>query len=430
MFSYFSDKKTPIYITIGSILTALFADVKCVNWGLAKGGFVGEGVMAPLYIGTIGTIIVVSLLANRNCLKNIPKLSILFAISLFLFYYVTLWLVGKPRINFYFFLVFTISAYFIPQMALVHTRTFLRYVMFLPSFSILNINRIFASYLTWMDVISMDASYGYLVPIIANIVYVLTYYSNENKKHKIITLVISFINFVFFIQLLLYGSRGPLLAILLLFIFIYVVKKREGLGIYIHVKRMWRMVVLSFFLIFALPQMASVLDDTLSSMGYHSYALQKIVRLDETGNQSNGRGGLVEKTISEIPDNLLFGHGFDRFEANHPGLPYPHNFVLQILYDGGLIFFVVIFSLLFYKGRKLLKRCTKDEYIMFIFLFFSSVPGALFSQDMWQISILWMFFGYVSSRRFIYQNNGKNARILTLLDKRKIGGSRENVVLN
>ena len=39
-----------------------------------------------------------------------------------------------------------------------------------------------------------------------------------------------------------------------------------------------------------------------------------------------------------------------------------------------------------------------DNIACLLFFAFASVPGALFSGDLWQSSMLWMFFGYVLSR--------------------------------
>lgn len=386
-----------------SVLVALFADIKCINWGLAVGGFVSEGIMAPLYMGTVGSIAVFSFVYNREGMKNISTKALVLSAYLLAFFYITVWFVGFPRVTLPFFLVFTISAFLIPQFARVDTKVFLRAVMILPSFSILRIDRIFASYLTWMDVISMDASYGYLVPIIATVVYIFTYFKNESKLNKAITICFTLINAVFLAQLMLYGSRGPLLAIALLFIFMYIVRHDGSHGVKIYTLKMWRTLLISIILLGSLTQVASLIDNTLTDMGFHSYAIHKIVRLEEAGDITNGRDGLIETTFNEFLDYPLLGHGLDRFEAHHDS-PYPHNFILQILYDGGILLLIVLGVPFFKNGKRLLHYCTKDEFVMFTFLFFASVPGSLFSQDMWQISILWMFFGYLMSKNFVCKN--------------------------
>ena len=48
-----------------------------------------------------------------------------------------------------------------------------------------------------------------------------------------------------------------------------------------------------------------------------------------------------------------------------------------------------------------------NEYAMYMTLFFASVPGALFSQDLWAIPILWMFFGLSVSKIFVAESKSK-----------------------
>lgn len=50
-----------------------------------------------------------------------------------------------------------------------------------------------------------------------------------------------------------------------------------------------------------------------------------------------------------------------------------------------------------------------DNYSYLSSMFFASVPGALFSQDLWAIPILWVCFGSMISTS-VYSTNFKHKR--------------------
>lgn len=393
----------PFYVRSLSFLLAFFADIKCINWALVSGQFVNDGLMEPLYIGAISLIIIISFLAIRFKSKSEVKSSIIIISVLLLYYLITNVLVREPRVSLPFFSVFTISAFIIPQIVHIDIKWFLLTVMALPSFSIIRIDRIFASYLSWLDVISMDASYGYLIPIIANIIFVWFYFLNMGITIKIFSIIISAINIVFFMQLFLFGSRGPLLSIFMLIYFLFIVKVYRNKIVLNRIRIIVSLSIISICII-SFISLVSYFNDFLSNIGVNSYAVQKIIDMDMDDNLSNGRFDLTIITWTEFWDKPLFGHGIDMFEYYHPDQPYPHNFILQILYDGGIVLFCTIIAPSIRRISIKLRRISKNEFAFMIFLFFSSVPGALLSQDVWENPILWLFFGYLFTNNIIYRD--------------------------
>jgi hypothetical protein len=151
----------------------------------------------------------------------------------------------------------------------------------------------------------------------------------------------------------------------------------------------------------------SLIEGELSKNGIEIEAISKMIRLqDEDGDLSNGRNYLNTLTWDGILASPLLGNGLDQFDNNYPGESYPHNFLLQILYDGGIWLFLIL-SPIFIRSIKFLRSRTYNEYAMYMTLFFASVPGALFSQDLWAIPILWMFFGLSVSKIFVAESKSQ-----------------------
>lgn len=378
---------------IQTLVLAIFLNTRCLNWAVTKFFSLGEGIMAPLYILEILIICVCAIWSKQKI--RIPGYCIFLSFALILFYYLTCIFVHSPIVSIPYFSVFTIASFLIVHFVKVDVKLLLKATMLLPAFSILKVNEVFSSYVDWALKLPMDISYGYLVPIIANILYMYFYYKDEKKFQKILLIVGSIINIIFCVYIVLFGSRGPMLCIVLLILTLYIMKSRPDGRIGINQGRLMLVLIVgsvSFLLLIPILQMVS---NGLSAYGIEIDAVQKMLQLqEEDGNITNGRDGLAELAWHGFLENPILGNGLDQFAVNYPGTSYSHNFILQILYDGGIILMLLMLPI-FIKMRNVAKRFTKEELIAFFLIFYTSVPGALFSLDLWEIPILWLCFGYV-----------------------------------
>ena len=256
----------------------------------------------------------------------------------------------------------------------------------------------------------MMRSYAFLVPVMANILYILLYYKKEHLgrvDNNLFFWLITFVNSIYFYKMLSSGSRGPFFCIVSLIIFHWAVKKYEngklrwnlgknltiGMGI-LAISTFFRDVMFS-------------LSTLLHWFGIYLNVIDKFVRKAvETGDMTNGREVIYAKCMEEIPEKPFFGHGMDLFEHN-TGIVYPHNFILQIFYDGGLMLALIILLPVTWYMIKKIRFGSYETYSMTIFLLFVSVPGALMSSDLWQNERLWLFFGAMLSTSFIYKAKRK-----------------------
>lgn len=395
----------PSQIVLLSLLVALFVDIKPINMILVSGSSaVSEesGFMASLY--PIIFILLVSCSFFYKKIKwHFTFQTIFLVIYLLLFYKYTQFFIGPPRTRFPLLVAFVLCAIIIPCIVNVDAKWFLRGLMFFPSFAIFRLNRVFSPVKGWTDAISMDTSYAFLIPIIATILYV-KFYIKRDQRIKRIMWVLCLINAIYFFQLFQYGSRGPLLSIFLLLLFIFTIRKKENApGISVSKGKLGSIFIILLVLLSSYLLFFQIFIDLFSLIGIESHALDKILILGEAGDVSNGRTYLNTLTINGIMEHPIFGYGFDRYHAN-TNMLYPHNFILQILYDGGIVYFIFILTPVVIGLIRRLRKCTYDDFIVITFLMFSSVPGALFSNNLYTSSILWLFFGCTLSNSFVYKS--------------------------
>lgn len=393
-------------VIIQSLLVAFFGDIRCINWGLTQGGFVGEGVMSLLYIVVVAFILLTSIFSLKHVKSNLSKYSIFLPLYLIFYYALTYIFIVPPVVSVSFFMIFTIAAFLIPHVTRVDAKLMLKAMIIFPAFAILRMDSVFASVVTWATRLPMDVSYGYLVPIAANIVFLEYYFKKESLINKIIMLLFSIINLIFLLQIILYGSRGPMLCIVLLICFLWCVNHNLYQGVVVNKARVRFIFMAGIFIVLCFIPLLSYLDNLLAGWGVEIDAISKMLYLQEAdGDISNGRNSLNQLAWNGICESPLWGNGLDQFDNKYPGESYPHNFLLQIFYDGGVILGMVLLPI-FMNIRRFFKNASQQELAVFSTFFFASVPGALFSQDLWCIPILWMFFGLVCTKSFVLNENG------------------------
>ncbi len=395
-------KKNKVIVLLLSILIGLFVDIKAINLSLFSVNEGEEGgLLAILYFITVTSIVFLGYCFRRQHIKVHPW--IVFWIFYILFFYViTNNFIGPPRTKLPMLCIFVVGSLLIPSLTTINAKWLIRAMMFWPSFAALYIEKVFSMQVDWKNSIPMELSYAFLVPIIASIMYLFFYYKNDRGIAKFAMTILVIVNSVFFSQLFLYGSRGPLLSLFSLLLFIYVVRKHKCHNGVFYKK--WRLFFLLIFLVIMFVGFSTVIrfgNEILMSLGIDSRFFYKMIELDSQGDVSNGRMSLNEITINGIMDSPWLGNGLDRFDANTGGGLYPHNFILQILYDGGVLFLGILIPVIIHRLIRKYRTCNYDEYVVITMFLFCSVPGAMFSGNLYMLCILWMFFGVLFSDNFV-----------------------------
>ena len=251
----------------------------------------------------------------------------------------------------------------------------------------------------------MGLSYALLIPVLASLIYLIYYFPYDKRTIRIILLPFIGCNMVYLFQMLAFGSRGPVLCIFVAIIFSLLIKIKLNGNIKLRYSRLALFSVIFVFIALSFVPIMEFLSSKLAENGLQFNFIEKIIRLSSSGDISNGRDKITDITLSGFYENPIIGHGVAQFETN-TGYVYPHNFLLQLLYDGGILLTSIVLFPLFFKVKSKLRNISKGEFVWLYYLLFSSVPGALFSGDLWNSNMLWLFFGTVlSSKRLSKQAN-------------------------
>lgn len=287
----------------------------------------------------------------------------------------------------------------------IDVKTMVKTSIISPCIAIFNFDSIFALRM-YTDNISMGTSYAFLFPIICTFAYIFLYYNKEVILQRCVMVIFIFINAIILCSLFLHGSRGPILCLFVIIMFSCFLKVKDDSGIEVKNKNLFIFlsIVITILLVY-IWDIISEINSLLISNGYNINFIRKLFELKNENNILNGR--LVEYSFAIVGfiDKPLIGHGMSTF-TYYTGYAYPHNFLLQLLYDGG-IFTFILFIVPFINGiKKFYKYCKMDDFILGLILFSYSIPSSLFTGDLWKKPVLWGLFSLILS----FTNIGKVKR--------------------
>lgn len=397
-------KKISKDIVVASLLLALFADTKVLNYIFSVAIPSMEGIlMTTMYGVVVVGLFICGLFAQKRSLFSLRPSHIIICLLCFLWYLMTSALIAPPSVSFPFFAIFTVAAFLIPGIIKIDIRLFLLSLLILPSIGFLYIDKIIYASILEEGVLSMGICYAMLVPVLANLVFLRFFFFHESLKIKLLILPFTIINIFYLIQMAMFGSRGPMFCVLLLLVSFSLIKI-ERRKFFLLRNRVIIMIILIIFISLSFKPILLLLSDfLLSHYDISLNVIDKFLLKDEQGDITNGRTPILEVALDAISISPIFGYGTAQFEKN-TGIIYPHNFIIQMLYDGGIFLtsciFIPIIKVINYK----IKTIQIEEFICLLFLFFASVPASMFSGDLWQAYRLWLFFGFLFSKHSVVVN--------------------------
>lgn len=395
----------PKNVVAVSILLAIFASTKIINLIMSVALPSSTGSFMTLMYGTVVVgLFVIGLFFQKNSLRTLSSTHIGICVLCIAWYIFSSLLVGQPSVSIQFFAIFTVAAFIIPGIIVIDVRIFLLAFLLFPSFGVFYFNQIIYNSILEEGILSMGICYSMLAPVLANLVYIRYYYWNERKTVKILLLPFTAINVYYLIQMSMFGSRGPLLCVLLLLTSFAIFDVKEDLIVYLRRGRTVLVVIGVLLIASSFVYILQLVNDFLLNHNLYVNAIDKILRLEDSGDISNGRDALSKIVWDGIWNSPFIGHGTSQFGKN-TGIVYPHNFIYQMLYDGGVILTLCVLIPIIKGLIHRFKYIRKEDFVCLLLLFFASVPGALFSGDLWQSSLLWMFFGFVLSKNSIIKTD-------------------------
>ena len=378
------------FLSLDTIIIYLFPSVEGVDTG---------GTFGQINIVCLVLFLFVSLKAHLLNPRNVPGICIIIELMILIYLVFTVQFIGEPLTPVSVILVFSLVSFLLPHFCEIDTRLFLKTMMLLSIPAVFRINDIFFKMIFAEDALSTGYSYSFMKPVVISIVYLRFYFKDERTAEKILTFIAFAINMVFAGFLVAFGSRAPVVAILLLLCGIYFIQENEKKNTVTIKKNRLLITIVSIclVLIFFIP-ILQYLQNILKADGISLNFIDKFLDMNDRDNITSDRDEIYKYTIQGIKEQPLFGYGIDQF-FNNTGRAYPHNFFLQMLYDCGCFIAALLFIPQIINFIKKIRFYKFDEFVLIMALFFASVPGALFSNDLWANNVLWVFFGFMFSKR-------------------------------
>lgn len=327
----------------------------------------------------ISTILGRTFILNKISIGIVTIVSILYIFSINNF---SLYSYSLIQFGFY----FLVPAYILFQR--LNIEDVIKYIIYLSYPMVLKINDMVSVTNVGLGQGDMYNIYAMVPFILASIVHFIHF-----RKHSTIMVKIGYIlNIYYFLSVALSAVRGYFLV----FIFYFFLELLRFLKARISKRKYYSFVVLVLFIaisgsLFLTEILAWGLNILQPIIGDDVSFIVKMSILLDKGDITNGRISLWQNAIECFMESPFWGHGFGGFYLWNPVYPYPHNFVLQLLTDGGILFgfipiVVILVGLICIFSGKL----EKEGYEGILFLSALSIPQLSLSGDIWKSAPLWM----------------------------------------
>ena len=243
---------------------------------------------------------------------------------------------------------------------------------------------------------SMGLSNALVIPVNAMMANII------GRKGKGNVLLIVFV-LIDILTVVLYGSRGAILSIVVFIVLFYLGFNRDNLA-----KRMKLYFLFAFILIFVLLLRDPIIDIFTNLLGIRGLSSRTLDMLKNgTFLNENGRYMIWKQIMGYIRSNPFAIRGINADMLPRTGFysssNYSHNIVLELMYSFG-VFFGLLLCIFF--ARKIIKTCSKvitaGDIIKLIFLcgFF---PLCLFSGSLWESASWWIWLAFCNRHLDIHE---------------------------
>ena len=386
--------KTAKAVHLYSIILALYAGIWTITTMFLMVSPTFQNVMSSLYLGLAFIWVGLTLFTGGRYLR-MSKAALMMLVVCASAYFLTIqFSVYRTSVTFLIFTCVTLLAILFIQVE-INTRTFLLTSMIVPIIGLPYIPTLI-SLVGQEDELGMGTSYAFLLPAISTIVYFLKYLGQDTRFNKFLIFVLVAINLIYIILIISSGSRGVVLSIVLTILSLYLMPYDDSnQGVRIKKTRIVVFLIIAIIILNYFWDILEWLVSVLNGIGLSFYALDRTIEFHKVGNVLTGRDVIMEKAWTGICESPFLGHGIGTFsDYVNATIPYIHNSVYQLLFDGGIVLFLLVLYPLFVSIKHWVSKCSYRDYPLMVTLFGASVPGSLFSHDLWNLPILWMFIGY------------------------------------
>lgn len=227
------------------------------------------------------------------------------------------------------------------------------------------------------SVYSMGLGYACVLPLM-----ILFWNAVEAKS------VVDFVGGIaLFAILLIYGSRGPLVSILLFFVY-YLLRYLFDNKKYLSV------LTLTIAILFGLSYFNSILESLNSFLNANGFYSRTVYLLINDSVHDSGRYAIWKIVFNEIKENPFEIRGINA-DYQLIGM-YSHNIVLELIYEFGIIIGSGLLIIIAFNCIKTILNSNNSSYsILCTILLFASLPGLFFSGSVWVNIIFWIWIGSI-----------------------------------
>lgn len=194
---------------------------------------------------------------------------------------------------------------------------------------------------------------------------------------------------ILILAIISFGSRGPLLPIILFLGFI-VLKRSKNIGTKIL------FISLIFIAYLCLDDILFAVGNILKSIGIESRTINLVFTQGEEEFHLSGRDSLYSKLLPIIESNPFAIRGINA-EWNILEI-YAHNLFIEIFFQLGLLFGLPFIVFIIHRVISTLKLNNSNQGAAFAQIFmFSSVSQSLFSGSLWTLPYFWLWFSLYSN---------------------------------
>lgn len=244
----------------------------------------------------------------------------------------------------------------------------------------------------------MGVAYGVLILVVISMVFLfyndVYYFSKIEKILAFIVLVLG--SYIIFFDC---GTRGAMFAVIVALAAMSIAKVRLFYKILISVLGA---IILAIFLL-NLKEIVYYFYSILKENEITIAGVTKAINLfNTTADFSNGREELYKMAWEMFINSPIYGHGIGYY-YKMTQLSYPHNIILQLLIEFGLIGTIVFLYLIIRDVVVIffINRNRNQEMVLHVVLFLITIPLLFFSSSYWLLPSFWIYLcTIVKQRRF------------------------------
>lgn len=263
-------------------------------------------------------------------------------------------------------------------------------------------NQLFEYQYVTLQQVDMSRAYAVFITISTAAIHFCWYRKGSNILIKIAYIA----NIYLLYKLLSVGNRGIIASVAFL-IFVLMLRYIRQSNIAAAKRRTMTILFIIFgifvvLLILNIDRIIIYLYNYFHSLGgtIPSFVIKMYKLIVYKSDISNGRDEVYDFFLRKVFEQPIIGYGMKMSSVVSNGqYPYPHNYILQMLFEGGIIFAVypVIISLRIIFVTLLKKSDALQYELLLVFLLCNCIPKLLLSGDMWMQPILWLWLGIAAT---------------------------------